>query len=254
VRELIDRLDPIAVFLLTLVSLALARELGYRIAPRFDEERNRQIGELLASMLGLLALLLAFILSIVEDRFVERSQLIVDEANVIEQTLLRAQLLPPGRAALVRQQMRAYVDARLSIRDPADVEPFKRRVAQIHELIWAEAAATAVEQPESLPAALFLSSVNAVIDVNNKRVSAGIYRRLPGRLLFALFVVALLTGFVQGEDGGLARRRVPAAIVVAVSVALVLTVIVDLDRPWHGSIHVSQQPLLDIQHELAAER
>jgi hypothetical protein len=253
VRETIDRIDPLMVFVLTLVLLGVASELGYRIARRVDPEKKGQVSELLASMLGLLALLLAFILSIVEDRFVERSQLIVDEANAIEQTLLRSQMLTQARAASVRSQLSAYVEARLAIADPSDVVPLKHRSEQIHHALWGEAQASAVEHPDSLPAALFATSVNALIDVNNKRLSAGIYRRLPSPLLFALYVVALLTAFVQGHDGGLARKRVAAALVVGISVALVLTEIVDLDRPWHSSIHTSQQPLIDLRHKLAAE-
>jgi protein-S-isoprenylcysteine O-methyltransferase Ste14 len=250
---MVDRINPVAVFILTMFLLALWSELGFRMAPRPDPEKKTQVSELLASMLGLLALLLAFILTIVEDRFVERSELVVEEANAIEQTLLRSQLLPQVHAAAIRTQLSAYLDARLSVTDPSAVEPFKRRAEQIERALWNEAAASALEHPDSLPAALFVSSVNAVIDVGHKRLSAGIYRRLPGPLLFALFAVALLTAFVQGHEGGLARRRVAAAIVVGVSVALVLTVIVDLDRPWHGSIHVSQQPLLDVKRALAAE-
>lgn len=253
-RETLDRIDPVMVFVLTMVLLLVASELGYRLGNRVDQEKKTQVGELLASMLGLLALLLAFILSIVEDRFVERSQLIVEEANAIEQTLMRSQMLSPERAASVRKDVTAYLDARLAIRDPSDVDPLKQRAKQIHHALWAEAEAAAIEHPESLPVSMFVSSVNAVIDVNNKRLSAGIYRRLPNRLLFALYVVALLTGFIQGHNGGLDRRRVPAAIVVGISVALVLTVIVDLDRPWHSSIHTSQQPLIDLRQTLAAER
>jgi hypothetical protein len=260
VRAILDQVDPKIVFVVTLALLGVGSELGFRLARdgsehQKNEDKKGQVGALLASMLGLLALLLAFILAIVQDRFVERSELVVEEASAINQTHLRAELLPPARASRVQQLLREYVDLNLSVKKASDLENVERRTEEIQRALWAEATTSAAERPDSLPVSLFVSSINQLIDTGEKRLAAAVYRRLPGKLLLALYVVALLAFFVQGHSGGLAHARVPtAAVVVAFSVAVVLTLIVDIDRPWQGGIRISQQALENVKHALVARR
>jgi len=68
-------------------------------------------------------------------------------------------------------------------------------------------------------------------------------------LLFGLSTVAV--GFI-GYGAGLVgtRQRVPTAI-MAVSIALVIMLIADLDRPRRGLITVDQQALTDVREGLA---
>jgi hypothetical protein len=260
VRETLDQIDPKIVFVITLALLGIVSEIGFRLARdgnerERNEDRKGQVGALLASMLGLLALLLAFILSIVEERFVERSELVIEEASAINQARLRAELLAPARASRVQQLLREYVDLTLSVKTPADLATVERKSEAIHRALWDEAKTSSAERPDSLPVSLFVSSINQLIDTGEKRVAAAVYRRLPGKLLAALYVVALLAFFVQGHSGGLAHARVPrAAVVVAFSVAVVLTLIVDIDRPWHGGIRINQQALENVRHALVARR
>jgi hypothetical protein len=255
VRDTLDKIDPKLVFLATCFLLGLASEVGFRLARDGNEARKSQVGALLASMLGLLALLLAFTLTIVEDRFVDRSSLVVEEANSIDQAHLRAQLLPQPRADKVQELLREYVDVRLSVKKPADFAPALRKSDEIQHALWAEAAASAAEYPQSLPVSLFVSSINHLIDIGQQRVAETAYRRLPPKLLGTLFIVALLAFFVQGHNGGLSSVRVPiAALVVGVSVAVVLTMIVDIDRPWQGGVRVNQQPLQNVRQTLVARR
>jgi len=43
-----------------------------------------------------------------------------------------------------------------------------------------------------------------------------------------------------------------SATVLAIVLAGVLTLVVDLDRPREGLIQVSEQPLVDLQHQVGA--
>jgi hypothetical protein len=255
VRETLDQINPKVVFLITVVLLALASELGFRMARDVNESKKGQVEALLASMLGLLALLLAFILAIVQDRYVDRASLVVDEANAIDQVHLRAEMLTPARSAKVQQLLREYVELHLSVRKASDLNPVQRKTEALHRELWAEATASAAERPNSLPVSQFVESVNRLIDVEQQRLAAIAYRRLPAKLLGALYLVALLAFFVQGHSGGMAQTRVPiAAVVVGFSVAVVLTIIVDMDRPWQGGIRVSQQAMENLRQTLVARR
>ena len=80
---------------MVLAFLALT-ELGYRIGRRRtagDPSLATHIGALQAAVLGLLALLLGFTIALSVARFDSRKALLVEEANAIETTYLRAQIL-----------------------------------------------------------------------------------------------------------------------------------------------------------------
>ena len=80
------------------VFMVLAIEAGYRIGGRtqslVNESTKTQINAIQASLLGILALLLGFTFSLSLQRFDSRSEAVVNEANAIGTTYLRAQLLP----------------------------------------------------------------------------------------------------------------------------------------------------------------
>lgn len=65
-------------------------------------------------MLGLLALLLGFTFAMAMSRFEVRKQLVLDEANAIGTTFLRAQLLPPPARQEISDLLRQYVEVRLA--------------------------------------------------------------------------------------------------------------------------------------------
>jgi hypothetical protein len=59
---------------------------------------------------------------------------------------------------------------------------------------------------------------------------------------------------VQGHSAGLSHGRASlATFAVTLSVAAVLTLIMDLDRPRQSMFHVDQSALLDLQKSMKAE-
>ena len=74
---------------------------------------------------------------------------------------------------------------------------------------------------------------------------------VPETVLYVIGVVGLLATMVVGYTFGLGGvRNVFSTSLLSLAVTLVLTVIIDLDRPREGLIHVSQQPLIDLQKQL----
>ena len=66
-------------------------------------------------------------------------------------------------------------------------------------------------------------------------------------LLVLLAGSALALGMV-GYMAGLKRRRsVISAVVMVIALGVVLTIVIDLDRPREGFVKVSQQALRDVQ-------
>jgi hypothetical protein len=80
-----------------------------------------------------------------------------------------------------------------------------------------------------------------------------IYARVPNTILVLLVVGGALTVGLVGYNAGLSRKRsVTGSLVLIVVLAVVITLVFDLDRPREGLLVVDQQPLMDLQAEIAA--
>ena len=109
--------------------------------------------------------------------------------------------------------------------------------------------------PTSIVVGLFIQSLNEVIDLHAKRVTAGLRNRIPGAIWVALFVVAGLSLAAMGYHAGLvATSRSLVVLAVALTFSAVIGLIADLDRPQEGGLQVSQQALLDLRHSMQGPR
>jgi hypothetical protein len=83
---------------------------------------------------------------------------VLDEANAIGTTFLRAAMLPDAQREPVRALLRTYTGVRLEATTGAPIAPILRRSEQIHQQIWNEAVAAAGHDPRSIPVGLFIQS------------------------------------------------------------------------------------------------
>ena len=116
-REPLDFVPLWAVFLATGALLWLAMEGGYRIGrwrhARIVDEKEQPVGAMVASILGLVALVLGFTFSLAASRFDARRMAVLEEANAIGTTYLRARLLPEPQRSEVARLLREYVEVRI---------------------------------------------------------------------------------------------------------------------------------------------
>jgi hypothetical protein len=207
-----------------------------------------------ASILGLLAFLLAFTFSLAANRFDARRHAVLEEANAIGTTYLRARLLPEPQRTETARLLREYVDTRLpDLRqgNPSDIiATAVARSEELHQQLWSHAAAAAEKTPTPITG-LFVQSLNEVIDLHAKRVFAGARSRIPISIWAGLFSLAVLGMAAVGYQSGLsATRRSLAMLGMVLAFAGVLFLIADLDRPHEGFLMVSQQPLIDVQKSM----
>jgi len=98
---------------------------------------------------------------------------------------------------------------------------------------------------------LFVASLNEVIDLHARRVTMGVRNRIPVTIWLALYLTAALGMAAVGYHAGLTgTSRTPAAPVLAVTFALMLWLVADLDRPQEGLLKESQQALIDLRQGL----
>lgn len=200
----------------------------------------------------LLALLLAFTFSAALQRYDDRSQAVVAEANAIGTTYLRAQLLPKGMHDEVQGLLRQYLDARIqegriNTTDTAERESPLRQANLMATQLWGHAVRAAEKDGRPVTSGLFIQSLNELIDAYGTR-DASLNRHVPEIVLFLMFATIVMTTATLGYASGSAGHRVTlAAFVLVMLIALVVFLIVDLDRPRRGIIQVSQESLLNLQ-------
>src|SRR5262249_9618462 len=184
------------------------------------------------------------------SRFDNRRQLLLDEANAIGTTYLRAGTLP-AEGQQVRDLLRDYVAARLEAVDPGKLGEGIRHSEDIQQKMWTEAETIGQKNPNSIVVGLFIQSLNQMIDLHAARMQAGLRSRIPIAIWLRLFAVAALSLATMGYLAGLSgTRRSLAIAAVAVTFAVVIELIADLDRPQEGILRVSQQALLDVQRSM----
>src|SRR5262249_26920594 len=119
----LDALPLWMLFIASTMASVLATECGYQLGRawgrRTGKESEGPIGVMVAADLSLLAFLLAFTFGIAVSRHETRRQLLLDEANAIGTTYLRAAMLPESHRVEVRRLLRDYVDLRVTAATPA---------------------------------------------------------------------------------------------------------------------------------------
>lgn len=251
--EPLDILPLWALLILVIVLVLLSVEVGYRVGRRTrrtEESGDTPLDEMIGATLGLLAFLLAFTFSMAASRYDVRRQLLLDEANAIGTTWLRAGLLPEGGEE-IRTLLREYTDVRLAA--PHDLQESIRLSEHLQGELWNRAAPLATSGRNPVIVALFIQSLNDLIDLHAKRLTASVRNRIPLSIWAALYCVTALSFAALGYHAGLVRvRRSLALLPVALTFAVVIGLIADLDRPQEGTLTVSQEPLLDVLKSMGA--
>jgi hypothetical protein len=233
-----------------------ATELGFRLGRKSEAstpaETKAQLSIVTAALLGVLALLLGFTMSMAVSRFEVRRQLVLDEANAIGTSCLRAQLLPAPEGPEIANLLRQYINVRVQYgtagTDLARLNALHTQTELLQAGLWSRAADYAQKDPNPVKAGLLLQSLNEAIDLESARWTE-FQNRVPQNVMYIDAMVALLAAILVGYSFGInGPRQVFSMCVLALAITLVLSVIIDLDRPRSGFINVSQQSMIDLLH------
>lgn len=233
-------------------------EAGYLVGKSWRNGPSKAAGSdlstLEAAMLGLLALLIGFTFSIALNRFDARLAGVIEEANAIGTTMLRARMLPPTEASEVQRLLRDYVQLRIKLggapSDPALFETTIRSSNEIQQQLWAHAVAVSAADPHSISTGLFVQTLNEMIDLQEVRLAAA-RNRVPPAVFLMLDAVAMVTLAFTGYVGGLYRQQGPLPVaIMGFLAALVIGIVGDFDASQAGFITTSQQAMLDLERSL----
>ncbi len=255
--RLLEQIPLWAVFVLSIaiVVASIAGGLALARARRKGGEAVQEgpVGSAVGATLGLLAFMLAFTFSIATGRRDARRELLLDEVNAIGTTYLRASLIPEQYQSEVRQLLKRYVDLRVEAAvDPAKLREAVAESRRIQNRLWEFATAISnseLRNPDIV--SLFIDSLNETIDLQTKRVTVAFYR-IPGIIWTILGMLTVLSMAVVGYHFGLAGRANWLVIGgLALSFAMVIVLIADLDRAASGWLKVSQEPMIQLQADLS---
>ena len=238
-----------------LVGLFIAVELGFlygrKRRPAISDSIRSQVNGVLASTVGLLALLLGFTFSLAVQRYEARNQAVVIETNAIGTTYLRTWLLPADMQEETRVLLRRYVEVlmqegQVPLADMAARTPLQNQATRISNQIWSQAIRAAERDPRLLTSGLFIQTLNDQIDATAARY-AELSRHVPEIVIWLILVASLfatgLLGFASGISG---ERASISAAILALTLVLVFYLIITLDRPRSGPIRTNPQPVLSL--------
>lgn len=236
-------------FGLVLGTTLLGVVAGRRLRKHADALRE-PFGVLQAALLGLVGLILAFGMTMAVGRYDARRAAVVEEANAIGTTYLRAQTLrepfrSPSLEALVQ-----YADAQIelsgSIPDSADARAAVATGARLQRRLWRLAAGALAQSPRDSAPRLYLETLNEMIDMQTVRVSA-LHNRVPSAVLFIELVGASVALGLLALYLAILSRGMVTVVIASAFVSVLLLITFDLDRPTRGLVRVPDTPLANLR-------
>ena len=248
-----------AVFACIILTLFFAAEFGFYTG-RLNEAKlsnarseDKQAGSIMGASLALLGFLLAFTFGMASSIHTERKELVLEESNAIGTLYLRSQMLENPKAEQIRSLLREYVDLRIqaaSTKSNQELSIAIKTSEDILEKLWPLTTSSVQQSGITAISAMIISSANEVIDLHTNRINAA-HKRLPEIISITVMIIAIITLGLMGYQSGLngVRVLIPRTAMIT-SLATVMLLVVDLDRPGGNLIEVSQQTMVDLQHQI----
>lgn len=251
--SIIDVLPLWTLNLIVTVMVLLSIEVGWRIGNerrrRTAVEKKAPVSAVVGSSLGLLAFLLAFTFSMAASRYDNRKQFVLQEANAIGTTYLRADFISDQMRDETRRLLREYTALRAGGVASIMTLQGMAQSAALQDKLWAIATNEA-DNDDSISTSLFIQSLNEMIDLDASEVAAN-RNRIPDSIWIMLGVLTIFSMTALGFEFGLTGTRSWVAIILlALAFTTVITLLADLDRPHAGLLQVSQQPLIDLLNKI----
>jgi hypothetical protein len=246
----------LSIFVAGLAAVLATSELGWQLGVRAGGRGRGNISALESGLLGLMALIIGFTFAMALTRFETRREAIVNEANAIGTTALRARLLPQPYRTETLKLLREYVQIRLDVvqsgESLAELATAIDRSNAIQEALWLHTKEVAAKDDRYVPTGLFIQSLNEMIDNQGKRLAA-LRNRIPSVVLLALFGIAAITCGFAGYASSLEAKRTRLPIyIIGVLVSSVIYLILDIDRPSDGLVTNNHQAMIDTAASIAS--
>ena len=218
----------------------------------FQQFVDNTINPIEGSLLGLLALLLAFTFGMSASRYESRRSVMLSEANNIGTVILRCDLYPDSTRTQLRSYLQQYLEARIQYfqagTDDGKEEQALEATENWDNKIWSLVARESKVKDNLVASNQMIPALNAMIDIVTNR-NAEKNATVPDSILWLLFMLCLICSFILGFQQLESRNPYLVSIIFALMVCACIHLIIDLDRPRQGLINMkgTQQFMIDLR-------
>jgi hypothetical protein len=237
----------IAAIIGTLLFIEIGYRLGKKIYLKQVHEKNEVTSSVTGYILALIAFIMAFTFSIVSGRYDTKKALVREETNSIRTAWYRSDFLPDVDRVEAKKLFVEYVRVRLAgleTKNEKGIIASLERCDQIQQALWLMAVANGHKDLNSDVAALYIESLNDMVNVHENRVIVSLYSRVPMGIWFILLTMVALGMMVVGYMSAISgSSRSWAWLILAVSFALVIGMIYTMDKLYSPFTPISQFPM-----------
>jgi hypothetical protein len=240
------------VFAIVLGTTFLGVIAGHRLRTH-AEALKEPVGVLQGALLGLVALILAFGLTLAVGRYDARRAAVVQSANAIGTTYLRAQTLREPMRSRSLDLLEQYTNATIRLSDSVPGSESAREAIAAGQLLqrslWRIAGDTLAASPTDSAPRLYVESLNEMIDMQTVQVSA-MNNRVPSAVLAVEVIGAAVALGLLALYLAILARGVISVVLAAALVSVLLLITFDLDRPVRGLVRVPDTPLQNLRDSM----
>jgi hypothetical protein len=232
----------------------IANWLGYKKhkrTTRLHPDKEISLGTSEGSLLGLMALLLAFSFSMASTKFESRRQTIIDEANLLNTSILRCDLYSDSIKKSLLPLYKNYLESRINYYNAGD-NPVKIQEAlddanKQFKIIWNNVI------PLMKGDNYFRTEqmVQLLISLKNmaKTREAGRNAAVPAFIIIVLLTSVVIASFLAGFGTKPGHRSKLLSVAFILMTTIVLYVVMELNRPRQGLINLNgaEQNMVDIR-------
>ncbi|MBV8196699.1 MAG: hypothetical protein JO263_01070, partial [Candidatus Eremiobacteraeota bacterium] len=234
-----------AIMLAVAVLVLVAVEAGFQLTRIPSVVRGSDAPSVVvqSAAFTLVGLLLAFSFSLALGRYDARRGVLVREANAIGTTLLRTDILDAATASALRADLRQYVAERIDFvlaeTDAREQTLATEKSARLQQDMWQMAMRAARRDPRSTTIPLFVATLNDTIDLSTEEAAVQ-EAHIPDIVIVGLVLIILIASSIMGfAFGRQSQQAILSTLLFAVTLAIAIGLVLDLDRPERGLIRVN---------------
>lgn len=240
-------------FVACILMVILGKWVRNKILKRDQQESKGGVNSLLAALFGLWGFILAFTFSNSFARFENIRALMVDEANMIRNVMLRIETLPENMRGTFQEDLKKYLQARIDYYefagDAIKLDQAAQDAVEIGKKLWTQTVRASYVTGFTLPANHMLTALTATYDAGGKR-DAILRSSIPIPISLMLFSIALVISFVGGFTSPVLKIKEWVVIIGFILLAcLIIFLTIDMARPMRGFIKpdVGQEKIVQLK-------